>query len=247
MQDASPEEIWERYSQAKSSSQFFQLSFLFFLGLIPAFIMLGGFKFAIFMALPDIAVSDLQLTCLGIGGAFLTCLARFFFTWIAETQIVSAKTLLSLCLVVQFGTLLACHYYPHDTLHRAAILALYTVTCTVYGAIICLVPTLCSQVFGPAQLSAQGLLFEQSSSIQIQQMAIAMYEKYIYRFGIIAAVTAASLMILGLTSAELLAYAGLSTALAYAVITFTPVKRFRPDIVSQISLGGGYVAKMPFN
>ena len=167
MQDASPEEIWERYSQAKSSSQFFQLSFLFFLGLIPAFIMLGGFKFAIFMALPDIAVSDLQLTCLGIGGAFLTCLARFFFTWIAETQIISAKTLLSLCLFVQFGTLLACHYYPHDTLHRAAILALYTVTCTVYGAIICLVPTLCSQVFGPAQLSAQGLLFEQSSSIQI--------------------------------------------------------------------------------
>ena len=59
MQDASPEEIWERYSQAKSSVQFFQLNILFFLGLIPAFLMLGGFKFVIFMALPDVPVSDL--------------------------------------------------------------------------------------------------------------------------------------------------------------------------------------------
>ena len=79
-------------------------------------------------------------------------------------------------------------------------------------------------------------------------MAIAMYEKYIYRFGIIAAVTAASIMILLLKDAEALwAYAGLSTALAYAVATFTAVKRFKPDIVSQINLNGGYVSKMPFN
>ena len=150
MQDASPEEVWERYSQAKSSLQFFQLNFLFFLGLIPAFIMLGGFKFAIYMAVSDISVSDFQLTVLGIGGAFLTCLARFFFSWLAETQLVSAKALLSLCLFVQFGTLAACHYYPGETLHRLAVLALYSVTCTVYGAITSLVPTLCSQVFGPA-------------------------------------------------------------------------------------------------
>ena len=79
-------------------------------------------------------------------------------------------------------------------------------------------------------------------------MAIAMYEKYIYRFGIITAVTAASIMILLLTTGEaLLAYAGLSTALAYAVITFLPVKRFKPDIVSHLNLSGGYVTKLPFN
>ena len=63
-----------------------------------------------------------------------------------------------------------------------------------------------------------------------------MYESYIYRFGIIASVIAASLMILLLSPVELLAFTGLSSALAYAVMTFTDVKRFRPDIVSHINL-----------
>ena len=62
-------------------------------------------------------------------------------------------------------------------------------------------------------------------------MSIAMYERYIYRFGTIASVVSASLMILLLTEAEpLWAYAGLATALAYTVATFINMKRFKPDM-----------------
>lgn len=45
------EEIAERYYQARRSGQFISMVILMALSLIPSFIMLGGFKFVIYMAL----------------------------------------------------------------------------------------------------------------------------------------------------------------------------------------------------
>ena len=62
-------------------------------------------------------------------------------------------------------------------------------------------------------------------------MAIGLYETYIFRFGMIAAVVTTSLMVSVLTEAESLwAYAGLATTLAYTVATFINYKRFKPDM-----------------
>ena len=62
-------------------------------------------------------------------------------------------------------------------------------------------------------------------------MAIGLYERHIYRYGMIASVVTTGLMIIILTEAESLwAYAGLATALAYTVATLMSMKRFKPDL-----------------
>ena len=60
------------------------MNLLFYLGLLPALIMLGGFKFAIKMLMSDVEVSELNLTLIGIAGAFVSCFARLLFIWMSE-------------------------------------------------------------------------------------------------------------------------------------------------------------------
>ena len=46
--------------------------------------MLGGYKFAIKMLMPDVEISELSLTLIGVVGAFISCSARLLFIWMAE-------------------------------------------------------------------------------------------------------------------------------------------------------------------
>ena len=84
------------------------------LSLIPSMLMLGGFKFIIYMALereieqssvsdPSTLASthdiDRSLTTLGIFSAFLLFIGRQFFSWLSSKQIVQPETLLMLALL----------------------------------------------------------------------------------------------------------------------------------------------------
>ena len=79
----------ERYNQAKRSSDFMWMVILMALSLIPSFIMLGGFKFVIYLAIKNEEEStpahlDRNLTFLGMGVAMLLFIGRQFFSWLAS-------------------------------------------------------------------------------------------------------------------------------------------------------------------
>ena len=54
------EEITERYNQAKRSSDFFWMVILMALSLIPSFIMLGGFKFVVYLAVRNDDITTVE-------------------------------------------------------------------------------------------------------------------------------------------------------------------------------------------
>ena len=100
------EEILERYNQASHSFQLFSMVLLMAFSLIPSLIMLGGFKFVIYMALerdgtvePEDSL-DINLTVYGIIGAFLLFVGRQFASWIARKQVVQAQNLLRFVLLL---------------------------------------------------------------------------------------------------------------------------------------------------
>ena len=81
------EELAERYNQACGSFQFLSMVVLMALSLIPSLIMLGGYKFVIYLALDrhDSSESlvaqedfslDMNMTMYGIGAAFLLFIGR---------------------------------------------------------------------------------------------------------------------------------------------------------------------------
>ena len=69
--------------------------------------------------------------------------------------------------------------------------------------------------------------------IQRIQMAIALYESYVYRWGTFLAIVLASAIIYSLQSDELVwSYSGLFVGAAYAIAAFSSFKRFQPDMMT---------------
>ena len=67
------------------------------LSLIPSFIMLGGFKFLIYMTIQEPAENeelDKNLTLFGMIGALIVFFGRQFFAWIVNKNLLEAKSLL---------------------------------------------------------------------------------------------------------------------------------------------------------
>ena len=93
------EEVIERFNQSKRSPEFFWMVLLMALSLIPAFIMLGGFKFVVYLAVDEEdwahdGTLDKKLTALGMGGALLLFFGRHCFAWLAQKNLLEPETLL---------------------------------------------------------------------------------------------------------------------------------------------------------
>ena len=120
------------------------------LSLIPSFIMLGGFKFVVYLAIKDETESvsdnlDRNLTILGMCGAIFLFLGRQFFSWLTGVNLCKAENLLKFSLVVQYCVLMLTYIF-HDRSDLSWVLAcsVYLTTSFVYGSIISLMPLLCS-------------------------------------------------------------------------------------------------------
>ena len=153
------EENVERFRQARRSGKFISMIILMALSLIPSFIMLGGFKLVIYMAMisetddSNYVVKDWTLTIFGMIGAFVIYFGRNFFAWLARDSVINAEFLLRFALLIQYVMLLLMYIFKDGSGDRRFTLAcaLYLVSSFVYGSIISLMPMLCSQVFGPSQ------------------------------------------------------------------------------------------------
>ena len=113
--------------------------------------------------------------------------------------------------------------------------ALYLVTSFVYGCVIGLMPILCDAVFGPSVHSHMTLLYqEQNMFIQRIQMAIRLYERYVFRAGTLIAISLASTLIFFLSADDSLlwSYSGLLIGLAYLIAAASSFNRFHPDIMT---------------
>lgn len=111
---------------------------------------------------------------------------------------------------------------------------LYLTTSLVYGSVISLMPLLCSQVFGPSTHSHATLLQqEQATFLQRVQMAITLYESYVFRIGTIGALIAATCLIYFLDDSSLIwTGSGLLISAAYAISAFSSYHRFKPDLMT---------------
>ena len=118
--------------------------------------------------------------------------------------------------------------------------AVYMVTAFVYGSVISLMPILCSKVFGPStNANVTLLLNEQQSYMQRIQLAINLYERWIFRVGTLMAIALATLLTFFLRDEELVwSYSGLLVGSAYAIAAFSSFKRFTPDIMTGVFAQG---------
>ena len=107
--------------------------------------MLGGFKLVLYCILgPEIVLTDMQLTYMGMGGAFLCLFGRLFSNCLSRrSRYMSAETILSLVLLVQYSLIVLCKCYPNDDIHLVVAITLYFVTCFNYGVLISVMPALC--------------------------------------------------------------------------------------------------------
>ena len=95
-------------------------------------------------------------------------------------------------------------------------------------------------MFGPLPHSNVLTLLqpEQWLFLQKVQMAIALYEKYVFRVGTLLAILVATMLIYFLKEDGLVwSYSGLLVGTAYAISAFSEFKRFQPDIAVYQSPG----------
>lgn len=140
-----------------------------------------------------------------------------------------------MALFLQYFMLSLTYFFKGDSQAEFKVTgSLFLVTSFVYGSVTSLMPILCSQVFGPSRYANVSLLLqEQLIFMQRVQMAIKLYENYVFRFGMVAAIAFATLFTFLLQDEELVwSYSGMLVAGAYAIAAFSSFKKFRPDLVT---------------
>lgn len=208
--------------------------FLFALSLVPCLVMLGSFKLIVYSVVKDPSHSinnDRQLTVLGMVGALLLYLGRQFSAWLAQIEVLETAQLVKAALVIEYALVSACYLLSNQANLVPTTCVCYAITCFFYGAVNSLMPILCAYVFGPSQLMQR----DQFAFMQRMKMAVSLYEKYVFVFGMVLSVALAILMayLMSDSMQELWAYSGLFLAMGFSLATFSRLRKFRAEIKLQ--------------
>ena len=118
--------------------------------------------------------------------------------------------------------------------HGFVTKALYLVTSFVHGAFVGLMPNLCLRIFGPSTHFIPHLKSEQQVYLQRVQLAIKLYERYIFEIGTFLAIAIASCLIYFLEhdAALIWTISGLLVAFSYIFASCNEFRRFKADLVT---------------
>ena len=156
----SNEDITERMIQARHSWNCITMVVLMALSLLPSAILMGGFKYVIYLVMKDDSSTesnsdwvevDFNLTILGCFAAMTQMIGRLLFAWLERRKIAEAENLLRFALILQYGILSLTYLGRAKTdMLKGLAYSLYLITSLVNGAVVSLMPQLCLKVFGPS-------------------------------------------------------------------------------------------------